>query len=53
VPEGADPSLVRRIMAPVGPSGPEPVAAAIAYLASDDASHVIGADLRIDGATHS
>jgi NAD(P)-dependent dehydrogenase (short-subunit alcohol dehydrogenase family) len=53
VPEGADPRLVRRIMAPVGPSGPEPVAAAIAYLASDDASHVIGADLRIDGATHS
>ena len=53
VPEGADPSLVRRIMAPVGASGPEPVAAAIAYLASDDASHVIGADLRIDGATHS
>ena len=53
VPQGADPGLVRRIMAPVGPSGPEPVAAAIAYLASDDASHVIGADLRIDGATHS
>jgi NAD(P)-dependent dehydrogenase (short-subunit alcohol dehydrogenase family) len=53
VPEGADPSLVRRIMAPVGASGPEPVAAAIAYLASDDAAHVIGADLRIDGATHS
>jgi NAD(P)-dependent dehydrogenase (short-subunit alcohol dehydrogenase family) len=53
VPEGADPSLIRRIMAPVGASGPEPVAAAIAYLASDDAAHVIGADLRIDGATHS
>jgi NAD(P)-dependent dehydrogenase (short-subunit alcohol dehydrogenase family) len=53
VPAGADPSLVRRIMAPVGPSGPEPVAAAIAYLASDDAAHVIGADVRIDGATHS
>jgi NAD(P)-dependent dehydrogenase (short-subunit alcohol dehydrogenase family) len=53
LPEGGDPSLVRRIMAPVGRSGPETVAAAIAYLASDDAAHVIGADLRIDGATHS
>ena len=53
VPEGGDPHLVRRIMAPVGASGPEPVAAAIAYLASDDAAHVIGAELRIDGATHS
>ena len=53
VPPGADATLVRRIMAPVGVSGPEPVAAAIAYLASDDAAHVIGADLRIDGGTHS
>lgn len=53
VPDGADARLVRRIMSPVGLSGPEPVAAAIAYLASDDASHVNGADLRIDGATHS
>ncbi len=53
VPDGADARLVRRVMSPVGLSGPEPVAAAIAYLASDDASHVNGADLRIDGATHS
>ena len=52
VPEGADANLVRRIMSPVGSSGPEPVAAAIAYLASDDASHVNGADLRVDGGTH-
>jgi meso-butanediol dehydrogenase/(S,S)-butanediol dehydrogenase/diacetyl reductase len=52
VPEGADPKLVRRIMSPTGPSGPEPVAAAIAYLASDDALHVNGADLRVDGGTH-
>ena len=29
------------------------VAAAIAYLGSDDAHHVNGSDLRIDGATHS
>jgi|RhiMethySRZTD1v2_1073278.scaffolds.fasta_scaffold02718_15 NAD(P)-dependent dehydrogenase (short-subunit alcohol dehydrogenase family) len=53
VPDGADANLVRRIMSPVGASGPEPVAAAIAYLASDDASHVNGADLRVDGGTHS
>jgi NAD(P)-dependent dehydrogenase (short-subunit alcohol dehydrogenase family) len=53
VPDGADARLVRRIMAPMGLSGPEPVAAGIAYLASDDASHVNGADIRIDGATHS
>ena len=52
VPEGADAHLVLRIMSPVGQSGPEPVAAAIAYLASDDASHVNGADLRVDGGTH-
>ena len=53
LPDGADARLLRRITAPVGMSGPEPVAAAIAYLASDDAAHVNGADLRIDGATHS
>jgi NAD(P)-dependent dehydrogenase (short-subunit alcohol dehydrogenase family) len=53
VPDGADARLVRRIMSPVGLSGPEPVAAGIAYLASEDAAHVNGADIRIDGATHS
>lgn len=53
LPEGADPKLVRRIMAPTGMAGPEVVAAAIAYLGSDDAHHVNGADLRVDGGTHS
>jgi NAD(P)-dependent dehydrogenase (short-subunit alcohol dehydrogenase family) len=53
VPEGADPKLVRRIMSPTGMAGPEVVAAAIAYLGSDDAHHVTGADLRVDGGTHS
>lgn len=53
LPEGADSRLLRRIMSPVGMAGPEVVAAAIAYLGSDDASHVNGSDLRIDGATHS
>jgi NAD(P)-dependent dehydrogenase (short-subunit alcohol dehydrogenase family) len=53
VPEGADPKLVRRIMSPSGMAGPEVVAAAVAYLGSDDATHVNGTDLRVDGATHS
>lgn len=53
LPEGADPKLVRRIMSPMGMAGPEVVAAAIAYLGSDDARHVNGTELRIDGATHS
>ena len=51
LPEGADASLVERAM-PMGPFGsPEGVAAAIAYVASDEASHMNGADLLIDGAT--
>jgi len=53
LPEGADAKLVRRIMSPTGMAGPEVVAAAIAYLGSDDARHVNGTELRIDGATHS
>jgi NAD(P)-dependent dehydrogenase (short-subunit alcohol dehydrogenase family) len=53
LPEGADGKLLYRIMAPVGMADPSVVAAAIAYLGSDDATHVNGADLRIDGATHS
>jgi NAD(P)-dependent dehydrogenase (short-subunit alcohol dehydrogenase family) len=52
LPDGADAKLLRRVMAPTGMAGPEVVAAAIAYLGSDDATHVNGADLRIDGATH-
>lgn len=52
LPEGGDPKLLRRIMALTGMAGPEVVAAAIAYLGCDDATHVNGADLRIDGATH-
>lgn len=53
LPEAADGKLLHRIMSPTGMAGPEVVAAAIAYLGSDDAAHVIGEDLRIDGATHS
>lgn len=53
LPEGADGRLLHRIMSPTGMAGPEVVAAAIAYLGSDDATHVNGAELRVDGATHS
>ena len=40
-------------MSPTGMGDASKVAAAIAYLGSDDAIHVNGADLRIDGGTHS
>ena len=50
-PDGADGKLIRRIMSITKPEGPEVVAAAIAYLASDDATHVNGESLRVDGAT--
>jgi NAD(P)-dependent dehydrogenase (short-subunit alcohol dehydrogenase family) len=53
LPEGADGRLVHRIMSPTGMAKPEVIAAAIAYLGSDDAHHVNGSDLRVDGATHS
>ncbi|HEV3225841.1 MAG TPA: SDR family NAD(P)-dependent oxidoreductase [Acidimicrobiales bacterium] len=50
-PEGVNMDLVRRLMALDKPRGPETVAAAIAFLASDDAAHVNGEDVRVDGAT--
>ena len=51
VPEGADVRLISRVT-PMGPFGtPEGIAAAIAYVASDEASHMNGADIVIDGAT--
>ncbi len=51
LPEDLDPDLIKRIMALDQPRGPETVAAAIAFLASDDAAHVNGESLRVDGAT--
>jgi NAD(P)-dependent dehydrogenase (short-subunit alcohol dehydrogenase family) len=50
-PEGADMKLISRSMSITKPAGPEVIAAAIAYLASDDARHVNGSDLRVDGGT--
>jgi NAD(P)-dependent dehydrogenase (short-subunit alcohol dehydrogenase family) len=50
-PEGVNTKLVHRMMALDHPRGPETVAAAIAFLASDDAAHVNGEDVRVDGAT--
>lgn len=51
VPEGANPKLIERIMPLDRMRGPEEIAAAVAYLGSDDAKHVNGEILRIDGGT--
>lgn len=50
-PEGVDTRLIKRMMALDMPRGPETVAAAIAFLLSDDAAHVNGESLRVDGGT--
>ncbi len=51
LPEGADAKLLTRVM-PLGPYGtPEGIAAAVAYVASDEAAHMNGADVLLDGAT--
>jgi meso-butanediol dehydrogenase/(S,S)-butanediol dehydrogenase/diacetyl reductase len=51
LPEGANIKLLDRVT-PLGDFGtPEGIAAAIAYVASDEASHMNGADILIDGAT--
>ncbi len=51
LPEGADPKLVYRIMALDRQRGPETVASTIAFLASDDAAHVNGTCVKVDGGT--
>jgi NAD(P)-dependent dehydrogenase (short-subunit alcohol dehydrogenase family) len=51
LPDGADIKLLGRVT-PLGPFGtPEGIAAAIAFVASDEGAHMNGADLLIDGAT--
>jgi NAD(P)-dependent dehydrogenase (short-subunit alcohol dehydrogenase family) len=49
LPPGADPALVATILPFGAPGLPGEVAAAIAFLASDDASHVNGVVLKVDG----
>ncbi len=51
LPEGANPKLLRRVMAPMGTGRPEHVAGVIAMLASDDGAFVTGEHIRIDGGT--
>jgi meso-butanediol dehydrogenase / (S,S)-butanediol dehydrogenase / diacetyl reductase len=51
LPEGADAKLLHRIMPLDRMRGPEQIASAVAYLASDDAAHVNGTILRVDGGT--
>jgi meso-butanediol dehydrogenase/(S,S)-butanediol dehydrogenase/diacetyl reductase len=49
LPEGADAKLLHRIMPLDKMRGPENVAGAVAFLGSDDAAHVNGEVLRVDG----
>lgn len=49
LPEGADAKLLYRIMPLDTMRGPEVVAGAVAFLGSDDAAHVNGEVLRVDG----
>ena len=49
MPDGGNWSLVKRVMAPKGSGDPVDVAGIVAMLASDDAKHVTGAEVRVDG----
>jgi NAD(P)-dependent dehydrogenase (short-subunit alcohol dehydrogenase family) len=49
LPDGANPKLLERIMPFNGFAEPEACAAAIAFLASEDASHINGTALRVVG----
>ena len=51
LPEGADGKLLYRIMPLDQFRGPETVASTVAFLASEDAAHINGVELRVDGAT--
>jgi len=50
-PETMDFDLMPRIMSISGPKAPETVTGLIAMLASEDAEHITGEDIRIDGGT--
>ncbi len=49
MPKGADPDLLRGAMPMVPYVGPEHAASVIAFLASDDARYINGAEIRADG----
>lgn len=51
LPEGADVKLLQRIMPLDTFRGPEAAAALVAFLASDDAAHINGEHVRVDGGT--
>jgi NAD(P)-dependent dehydrogenase (short-subunit alcohol dehydrogenase family) len=51
LPEGADIELIKRIMPLDEFRGPEVVASLVAFLASEDAAHINGERVRVDGAT--
>ena len=51
LPDGADIKLINRITALDEHRGPETVASTIAFLASDDAAHVNGTCVKVDGGT--
>jgi NAD(P)-dependent dehydrogenase (short-subunit alcohol dehydrogenase family) len=51
LPEGIDGTLLRRAMPLDQFRGPETAASVIVFLASDDATHVNGEHIRVDGAT--
>jgi len=48
-PEGADPQLLKGAIPHMKYAGPEAVAAAVAFLASKDASYIHGIEFRVDG----
>ena len=50
-PETMDFELIGRISSLSGPKGPEVMAGVIAMLASEDAVHITGEDIRVDGGT--
>jgi NAD(P)-dependent dehydrogenase (short-subunit alcohol dehydrogenase family) len=49
LPEGANPKLLGRIMSRMGFSTPEQIAAAIAFIGSDESAYTTGAILSVDG----
>jgi NAD(P)-dependent dehydrogenase (short-subunit alcohol dehydrogenase family) len=51
LPEGADGSLLQRILPLDEFRGPEVVGALVAFLASNDAAHINGEHVRVDGGT--